>query len=1652
MLRLRKQIAKYTTAILLISFIQIISGSVTQIAQAAYGVGLTNCENTNNLRITASHGKAFYIDSGINPKIDAGYVGYQIYNNSGSTKTGLWLKLSDFVGGKIAISNIEDQYMQIDDIANNDTKTVYVLLKASGATTTEQSHLVEVFNKRPDLTGASKQTACRYAFSAVKETIKASANKLEDNNGSAITTGVGVSKNAVTLGETITVTVEGDPGQIGKGSAPDYDTIWLTPAGISSWPTRALKLVKVDIKFDRNDSGWATDPQYVDKLIIPSGNGLAEVDQGHYVARYTFQVIGNPGASVRVAPVAQIASGTQMKHTDLGAFGSTTITFSSFTIPQTIQKGITSSSNLETGTAATIAGATAGLTYVAIPYVETITSTSSSTFTIDEIVDKPSSSAIFYTGSATITDATRTNVTISDPTYIASEASLSPRPIHFIGPFQGSFARTVILRYKMWLPANGSTYSNTAYAEIGDQTIGASASAIPKVNATTGNGTGTITVVTTTESLLPEVFTNPATDVDTTVATINATVDPNANAGTIKFQYGTSSSLASYTQVTATTPASGTVTVSNTDPIAASLSLTGLTTGTTYYYRVVIDSSTTRLATGAIISFITSVPVAAPTMTTNNADSITAVSSPAKVRLNGTINPNNTTLSYLYFQYSELADFSGVTTTSVEINDGEATPTALTAGGPSPMSFSMYVITGLAINKTYYYRIVGCTTKGSGVSCASGAGNSTYTATSVTFSTASTNQNQTITFNTIDNKTYGATGVSSTAKSTSKLTVTVTSLTTSKCTVSNTVAGVDTTTTTTVTIVEVGECILEATQTGGAIGGITYNAAAPVQVSFSISPATITVTASDKTRTTSQSVGTFTATLSAGAAKYSDAISFSTAVYLFSGKGSTSYATSSTQPDSSTVGTYSITPSSPELTFTPSSAAVNYQITTVDGTYTIAAAGTTYTVTYNVKNSDNTNPTSGTAPTDGSSPYASAATVTVIGNTGTLALTGYTFAGWCTTNNNANPRTCGGNTYTAGSTFGISSNINLYAIWNQNQTLTLANSTVTYGSTANVSELLTDGAGSGAVTYSVTAGASGCSITSTTLTALIASGTCTVQASKASGGGYNAATTTSTITLGKRLITLKANDQAKTVGQSDPSLTSFSITSGSLYSSDTVTAITAARNAGETAGTYTISISAETFSPTSLSDSYTVTRATGVFTINAEGTYSITINSATGGSGASSAATVSSAGSVTLTATASSGYTFTSWSCTGGGTLSSATANPATLSNITANATCTPTFTQNSTNNSGGGGSPAGGIGRSGNKIVVAKVTNTQPTSVVSGSKPIFTGTSTTLTPGNSANKTSVVLPTAATETTKAGGVIAVVTNTSAISTPINANKSAASQGVAAVNAASTNLITDLEKRSDLSASVNVERNGEKGIQISANNGWTGRVSVSVMNGNSDTDVETFIEIVIAPTPITAPKIIQEQPIAIQKVGETPKPGLVVNWAPSQSEVVGYIVTVNSQPTCFTMTTSCEINQLIGPKTMVAVIAQGNDNTFSTSAPLPAFKPTRPVPALVVNFAVASSVLSPKFKADLRDLAKVMVKEGFTKVDIAGHTDSTGQAVSYDNQQLSDARAKATLAYLKRFVPKLKSVTGAYAFERRITDESTSEALYTNRRAEVAVS
>ena len=83
------------------------------------------------------------------------------------------------------------------------------------------------------------------------------------------------------------------------------------------------------------------------------------------------------------------------------------------------------------------------------------------------------------------------------------------------------------------------------------------------------------------------------------------------------------------------------------------------------------------------------------------------------------------------------------------------------------------------------------------------------------------------------------------------------------------------------------------------------------------------------------------------------------------------------------------------------------------------------TVTYNGNGSDG-----GTVPTDGSSPYAHSATVTVLG-AGTMTRTGFNFIGWNTAADGS------GTSYGESATFTIYDNTTLYAQWLSNSLVTL---------------------------------------------------------------------------------------------------------------------------------------------------------------------------------------------------------------------------------------------------------------------------------------------------------------------------------------------------------------------------------------------------------------------------------------------------------------------------------------------------------------------------------------------------------------------------------------------------------------------------------------
>ena len=100
-------------------------------------------------------------------------------------------------------------------------------------------------------------------------------------------------------------------------------------------------------------------------------------------------------------------------------------------------------------------------------------------------------------------------------------------------------------------------------------------------------------------------------------------------------------------------------------------------------------------------------------------------------------------------------------------------------------------------------------------------------------------------------------------------------------------------------------------------------------------------------------------------------------------------------------------------------------------------ATASYTVTY-----DGNGNTGGTAPIDPNSPYTYPATVTVLGNSGTLVKTNYTFSGWNTQSDGL------GTTYQPADTFSIEGFTTLYAIWTPTP--------ATLGSYADTSIMMSD--------------------------------------------------------------------------------------------------------------------------------------------------------------------------------------------------------------------------------------------------------------------------------------------------------------------------------------------------------------------------------------------------------------------------------------------------------------------------------------------------------------------------------------------------------------------------------------------------------------------
>ena len=177
----------------------------------------------------------------------------------------------------------------------------------------------------------------------------------------------------------------------------------------------------------------------------------------------------------------------------------------------------------------------------------------------------------------------------------------------------------------------------------------------------------------------PVVVTGSATGISNVGATLNGTVNPNGLATEAWFEWGTSSTLATFDNTAKQNLAAGT----SVDNVSASIS--GLSIGTPYYFRMVASNSS-GVSKGAIHNF--SVTAQRPTVTTLAADNLATNSA----TLHGGVNPNslNTLAWFEYGTDNSLATFTK--TSDVGIGSGSAVvPTSAN-------------ISGLATGGTVYFR------------------------------------------------------------------------------------------------------------------------------------------------------------------------------------------------------------------------------------------------------------------------------------------------------------------------------------------------------------------------------------------------------------------------------------------------------------------------------------------------------------------------------------------------------------------------------------------------------------------------------------------------------------------------------------------------------------------------------------------------------------------------------------------------------------------------------------------------------------------------------------------------------------------------------------------------------------------------------------
>ncbi|GAA1901975.1 hypothetical protein [Lapillicoccus jejuensis] len=784
------------------------TSSVGLVAAPADAVAAA-CNGSNGVTVTSLNAPRFYIDSGVTPKLTSGYAGYDV--SATAARHDLYVQLSGFTGGSIALAASQPTSMPLGATAAGAHTPAFFLLDASAASLTAQTHTVQVWSGKPGAAGSSLLCATSGGFGGVDETIKAAANKVQDTTGD----GVAVTLSTATprLGGSISVSVEGSTGTVGSGTTADPNGLYMTPTALPSWPAGAFRLTGTSLLI--SPDGSAPAQTYTNLLHLGSLGSSSR----SYVATYTFTITGTTSTGSQLYPLQQIASGTQIKHTDTGSFSTLIPAIPAATNPLTVALSASP-------TTLPAAGGTSRFSLQ-------LRSTASTASIADQLQAQLPSGASYVAGSTTIG-----GVSAPDP---ASSAGL----LSWTGPFTTSSSAPTDLRFDVSLPSGAATYPVSGWGLLGSTVLDTTAD-----TSDTAAASVTLTVPATDAQTIAF-----PTLADTVVTGAAPTLSATASSG-LPVTYAVSTpavctvsggvlTLVSVGTCTVTASQAGNASWAAATPVSRSFAVTEVPS-TPSPQSISFPALTDTVVTGA-----------APTLSATASSGLPvsyAVSTPAVCTVSGgvltLVSPGTCTVTA-----TQPGDATYAAATPVDRSFDVTAPPLL----PVPQTITFPVLADTALDATapalgatatsglpvaYATSTPTVCTVSGGVLTLVSVGTCSVTASQpgsaswlpaapVTRDLAVLPVPQTITFPTLPATVLGdpAPGLSATASS--SLPVTYTSTTPTVCTVTDGA----------LTLVSVGTCTVTATQTGDA----TYDAATPVDRSFAVtappalpSPQTIT--------------------------------------------------------------------------------------------------------------------------------------------------------------------------------------------------------------------------------------------------------------------------------------------------------------------------------------------------------------------------------------------------------------------------------------------------------------------------------------------------------------------------------------------------------------------------------------------------------------------------------------------------------------------------------------------------------------------------------------------------------------------------------------------------------------------------------------------